>query len=331
MEEITTRSPLDLIDTSFENYVRRREATAASHTVNGVPDYAFAMDYELRQKLMQIPHFYSLARKITDSLTSRMQQIVNQDGVAVGPTQFPEIYQMGVDCAHKLGIGVPNMYIVNDNTMNAGAYSVDRASPLITINSGIIERLTPGELKAVIAHECAHVHNEHYVLKCLVDAIMNSAGSLIPGGQLLISASNLALMNFWTRAGEITCDRAAMICCENIQDAINVNFKLLSGGLLNNSAEMDLDALREQMEEIFNSPTRILELGQISVNNNGSISAYLLDHPNSMRRVFADLEFAECEVFYSWRPDMKKPGAVIRSKKETDDRCRKLVNILQNK
>ena len=120
---------------------------------------------------------------------------------------------------------------------------------------------------------------------------------------------------------------AALACSGQLFDP----GKLLSGGLLNNSADMDLEALRDQMEEIFNSPTRILEFGSISVGNNGNLSAYLMDHPNSMRRVFADLEFAECETFYSWRPDMKKPGAVVRSKKETDDRCRKLVNILQNK
>lgn len=311
---IHTASPLRHIDTSFANYVARRKASESAHMVGGIPDYAFALDYELRSKLMQIPHFHSICKKINATLETREIQFFNQKALAVGPNQFPDIYRMGTDCAHRLGIGIPNIFVYTDPTMNAFTYARDDTSPMIVLFSGIVERMTPGELKCVIAHECGHIHNQHMVFQSVINTILNSAaGSL---GTAVLSLANLSLMQFWTRAGEVTADRAALICADDPQDAFNVNAKLLYGGALNNASQVNLDALREQLEQTMNNPTKIFELQN--------------DHPSAIRRIFADKEFEECDVFYRWRPELKKPGAVIRSKDETDERCKKLVNILNN-
>ena len=95
-------SPLERIDTSFANYVKRREEESGKHRTGGVPDYGFALDYELRKKLDAIPHFKTISKKILSTLVTRQIQIYNQSGLAVGPDQYPKIYQMGVDCAHTL-------------------------------------------------------------------------------------------------------------------------------------------------------------------------------------------------------------------------------------
>lgn len=326
--DIYGESPLKNMDTSFAAYVQRREAAQSTHMEGGVPDYAFAMDCELRKKLMQVPYLFTLGKKLTLTFVARQIEIINQQGIAVGPDQFPEIYQMGADCAHRLGISVPNMFIINDNTMNAYTCAFDDISPIVVLHSGIVERLTPGELKCVIAHECGHIHNNHGVLKAIVDYVLGVAANTVGG--MVLSAANLALMNFWTRAGEVTADRAAMICADDIHDAFRVNYKLLSGGVLNNDADMNLDALRKQLDRIYASPTRIMELGQIVATDTG-YNVALRDHPGELRRIFSELEFTECETFYKWRPEQKKPGTVLRSKAETDDRCKKLVNILDNK
>ena len=327
------QSPLSLIDTSFENYVRKRKFTADSHMVNGVPDYAFALDYELRQKLMKVPHLYNLAKKYTATYTAHEIQMMNQQGIAVTPDHFGEIYQMGVDCAHKLGIGVPNIFIINRSDMNAYTYATDQASPVIVLHSGIVERMTPGELKAIIAHECGHIHNEHLVLKYFLTSIIDAGASF--AGSLLLTGANLMLATFWTRASEVSCDRASLICCDDPMDAYNAMFKLLYGGMINRDTKMNVDALRDQLEETLNNPTRIMELGQFYASNNGyggiQIGASLMDHPGTLRRIFTEMEFMECETMYQWRPDLKKPGMTLRSKAETDERCKKLVNILDNK
>lgn len=317
MRLVTTEtSPLRHIDTSFYGYVSRRKAAEQVHMANGVPDYAFAMDYELKKRLNQIPHFHSICKKISATIETREIQYFNQQALAVGPTQYPEIYQMGVDCAHRLGIGVPNIFVYTNPYMNAFTYATDDTSPMIVLFTGIVDRMTPGELKCVIGHECGHIHNRHLVYQNVVNALLNSGSGLI--GQVL-SGANMALMQFWTRACEVTSDRAAMICADDLQDAINVQAKLLSGGTINQSyqTDLDLDALREQLDMTLDNPTKLMEV--------------MSDHPSSIRRIFACKEFEECEVFYRWRPELKKPGAVMRGKGETDERCKKIVNILDNK
>lgn len=282
-----------------------------------VPDYAFALDYELRSKLDKIPHFLSLCKKITSTIETREMQKINQSALKVGPNQFPQIYQMGVDCAHRLGIGIPNIYIENNTFMNAYTYASDDTSPLLVLYTGIVDRMTPGELKAVIGHECGHIHNRHMVYENVINKLLTGASGLT--GSVVLSLANVSLMLFWTRAAEVTADRAAVICADNIQDALSVNAKLASGGTLNTAYQqtMDLDALHDQLEMTMDNPSRLLEITN--------------DHPAFARRVFCEKEFEQCEVLYTWRPELRKPGMKLRSKSEMDERCKKLVNIVKNK
>lgn len=306
------KSPLERIDTSLRNYIMKKKAEESTHMVEGVPDYAFSLDCELRKKLMSIPRFYSICKKITESTVTRQIQIINQQAVAVGANQFPEIYKMGRECANKLGIGVPNIFIQNDQTMNAYTIAADDTSPMIVLHSGIVERMTPGELKCVIGHECGHIHNNHSVFKTVISTVLSMKGKL----SYVLTAANMLLMLQWTRAGEITADRAALICSDDVEDAINVDAKLLYGGMINTQYKVDIDALRAQLEETLNNPSKMFE--------------FQYDHPSSIRRIFADKEFEECNVFYKWRPDLKKPDTIMRTKEETDARCKKIVNILNN-
>lgn len=311
----TERSPLDTLSVSFAEYVAGKERAASAHMVSGVPDYAFSMDNELRQRLNQIPHFQTICRKITATIETRYVQLYNQRAVAVGPNQFPEIYQMGLDCARRLGIGVPNIFIDNNTDMNAFTYASDTVTPMIVLYSGLVERMTPGELKCVIAHECGHIHNEHCVYQNVISELLSGMSGT---AGVLLSGANTVLMRFWTRACEVTADRAALICCDSVQDAIQVDAKLASGGMLSEhwQQELDIASFRSQLDETLSNITRIYELSS--------------DHPSAIRRIFTSMEFAECETFYSWRPELKKPGAVVRTKAETDERCKKIVNILNN-
>ncbi len=308
-------SPLGAIDVSFARYVARRQNDEQRHMVHGIPDYAFAMDYELRRRLTQIPHFEAICHKIMSTVVAYQTQLMNQAALAVTANQFPEIYRMGTECAHRLGIGVPNIFVMNSVEINAFTCAADDISPIIVLHSGLVERLTPGELKCVIAHECGHIHNNHSVFKSVIGVLMdNGARSL---GSLLISEANKALMTLWIRAGEVTADRAAMICADRVEDAISVNEKLLYGAMMNTNYQVNTEELRLQFEHAISNPARILEL--------------LFDHPTPVRRILAEKEFEECEVFYNWRPELKKPNAVMRTMADTDERCKKIVNTLNNK
>lgn len=313
----TVRSPLDGIDASFSNYVAEKKRTANIHMNGSVPDYSFSLDYELRTKLEQIPHFYTFCKQVTSTYETRQMQIINQSGIKVGPAQYPEIYQMGLECSSRLGIGIPNIYIVNQPVMNAYTICTDDTSPLVVLYTGIVDRMTPGELKVVIGHECGHIHNLHSVYQTVIDKLLTGASGFT--GSILLSLANVSLMHFWTRSCEVTADRAAMICADNLQDVYSVNAKLASGGTLNKAYQKtyDIDAIYEQLSMTLDNPTRLLEITS--------------DHPAFARRIFCEKEFSQCDIFYRWRQDLKKPGLAMHDKAEIDTRCKKLVSIVKNK
>ena len=73
--------------------------------------------------------------------------------------------------------------------------------------------------------------------------------------------------------------------------------------------------LEKQLEMQMNNITRLEELDN--------------SHPATVRRIMAEKFFAECDLFYRWRPDLRTPGQVLRSKEETDALCKKYINIVQ--
>ncbi len=318
---INQRSPIEDMDWSFRSYMNRRLAENAKHiSGDDVPDYAYGLDYELRRKLDAIPGLHSLASKMYVTLASTALQDLNRNAIAVTPSQFPDVYDIACDCARRLGMAVPNVYISNNPTINACAYCSDDIQPVIEVHSGLYERVTPGELKAVIGHECGHVQNNHVVYDQIATLIanigLNGVGMSYPALAAILSQSTILALSAWSRAAEVTSDRAGMICADDPEDSFRVNAKFMYGATFKEQ-EIDFDALEEQLK---------MQLGNISKFNE------ILDtHPSSVRRIMAEREFAECSLYYDWRPDLKKPDMVLRSKHECDDRCKAYINLTSNK
>lgn len=312
------KNPVLRADANFAEYVRtRKEIESRRMDGNGVPNYAYAMDYELRRRLDSIPGLYRLGRTILASISSRRAQLMNIHAIRVGPTQFPDVYEIGCDCARILGISMPNIYIQGDSSINACTMACEDIEPIIIINSGLYERLTPGELRCVIGHECGHIHNQHGVYDLMAQLVfntgMNLAGNVVSNQLLrLVTSGAQVALAAWQRAAEVTCDRAGMICAENLQDANTGEAKFLFGAAFG-EREIDLDAVRAQLEEQMGNITRIVEL--------------LYDHPTTARRIAANMEFEHCDLLYEWRPDLKKPGLLTRSKEETDERCHRVIDL----
>lgn len=314
-------NPVKHLNVSFSDYIKNKKIKESGKMDgNGIPNYAYAMDYELRKKLDAIPHLYSMGKKIGATWVAREIKRFNMLAVKVGPTQFPDVYQIGCDCARILGIGIPNIFILNDQTLNAYTYAYDDMEPIIVIHSGLYERMTPGELRCVIGHECGHIHNQHgiYDILCrlLLDVGIGSLSTIVPEGLLnLLTLSSQIALQAWSRAAEVTCDRAGMICSDHIEDAYNSEAKLMYGGAFGEHV-IDYGAIRDQLQTQMGNITKYEEL--------------IYSHPSGARRIAAEMEFAECELLYQWRPELKTHGIITRSKTETDERCKKVIDLTKN-
>lgn len=71
----------------------------------------------------------------------------------------PEIYSLVENLCITAGLPLPEIYIINDESLNAFATGRDPQHASIALTKGIVKRLNRAELEGVIAHELSHVKN----------------------------------------------------------------------------------------------------------------------------------------------------------------------------
>lgn len=71
----------------------------------------------------------------------------------------PEIYRLVENLCITRGLPVPQIYILNDNALNAFATGRDPEHASLALTKGIVKKLDRAELEGVIAHELAHIEN----------------------------------------------------------------------------------------------------------------------------------------------------------------------------
>lgn len=325
-------NPTSEINVSFAKYIQERSVKQAKHLWQGIPDYAYEMDYHLRQKMKNIPGMFALGKALTSTVVPKRRQELLRSAVQVTNTQFPEIYQMGLQCARTLGIGMPSIFVKHPSPkesaemglLNAYTLATDDADNIVVLHSHLVERLTEQELLAVIGHECGHIHNNHSIYNLLalilIDGGMRGV-SFFTGSDFLLKLITKPIefaLAAWSRAGEVTADRAGIICAGGVDSTISGEIKLASGGMFGSKYQMlDVKAFIAQYEKYRNTPMRFTEL--------------LASHPAGARRVLADQEFINSEVFYSWHPELKRPDMNLLSKQELDARCEQYISVAKSR
>jgi len=321
-------NPTNEIDVSFPAYLNNRKTQINANMDGNIPNYAYGADYSMRQKIHAIPGAFMFFKAMTSTVVPKKRQEYLINSLKVGPNQFPDIYEHTVECARILGCGIPTTFIENDPIANAGAYASEDGSPVITITSGFIERFTSAEVKAVIGHEMGHIQNNHTIYKVAINFIQGAAAMTIPGVGAILSLATtpikVALMA-WNRAGEITADRAGMICCDDPNDIIMQKAKGIYGATLNRD-DVNIDEIIKQYDTIRSTPVRMLEA--FGRNARGEVSGHT--HPIGVRRILALQTFKDSEILYKWRPEWKEAGRQYMSKQELDARCTKIVGVVRS-
>jgi len=323
-------NPTSHISLNFGAYLADVERTLAQRTVNGIPNYAFSLDNQLRQKIARVGIVRELARTMTALAVPEAREQYLMYGVAVGPRQYPEVHAMGEECARRLGIGIPQIFIYHDHEVNAFTIATDDAEPIVVLTSGLVESLDLAELKFVIGHECGHIHNLHSIYNLAAEMIANpvmqslfnqvaKAGmavqliQTVSHLQLIASAMQGALRLFflhWSRCAEITCDRAGLICVGDLPTAQLALAKLVVGHA-HKLQGFNIDEFVAQLQR-STSPMRLMEL--------------FADHPLIPRRIEALRLYATCATLFDWRPEMRGDAPAL-SHEEADQRCEQLINV----
>lgn len=295
----------------FPAFVERRERLLSAHHSGGVPDYAFSLDHEIRRRLDRVVPLRMLAEALTAGTVPVQRALYQVKGVVVGPKQLPAVHAMGVRCAEKLGIGVPQLFIANDARPNAFTFATSHVDQMVVLTSGLIQALDEEELLNVIGHECGHIHNRHVIYNTVWElltnglartllhtalAAMGPAGWLISLIDAVFSAGSWYVFGKWHRCAEITCDRAGLICSGDVAAAKRVMGRIHMGDL-GGMEGFSADAYRDQASGYQKSWLRFTEL--------------TMTHPPGPKRTQAIEGFGRCEVLGRWRPELALTEPVI--------------------
>lgn len=312
-------NPTRTINISFQDYVQNKKEFLNAHLEEGLPDYAYGADYLLRKKIKSIPGFYALAKAITNTYVPYKKQELNLNCIAIGPTQFADVYELVTDCARRLGIGIPTVFVEPDPaTINAYTISTESEAPLVVITSALLERYTRAELKTVIGHECGHIHNGHGIYETAAQILLGSLEMTIPGVKQILQLASTPLrwgLMTWSRAAEVTSDRASVICCDDVTSSMTAYAKFLYGASFHR-ADINIDAVLKQYDMLRATPVRLLEIDS--------------SHPVPVRRLFAIKEFLRSKVLYEWRPEWKTSDMDLIDKQELDARCEKFISVTKS-
>ncbi len=96
----------------------------------------------------------------------------------VGQGDEPILYGTVQDLAHRAGLPMPKVYIVNNDTPNAFATGRNPDNAAVAATTGLLRMLSKEELAGVMAHELAHVKNRDTLIGAIAATIAGAIAML---------------------------------------------------------------------------------------------------------------------------------------------------------
>lgn len=187
---------------------------------------------------------------------AKAEAALKASAIAVGPQQFPAIYQSANRISQQLGVNLPTVYVMESNDQNAFAVKNGSKHNIVLIDDIVFGAQATGDsqtLDFIIAHELAH----HAL-----------------GHTKLIRGIIRQFYRPLSRLDEFSCDAVAADCLQNTDASLSAMTLLAVGPQL--YPQVNQQVLRTQVE-------------QVMANKKTKKSEAVLTHPHILRRYGAIL------------------------------------------
>ena len=274
-----------------------------AYQLEGISPRAFQhpADRAATAALKQVPYLDAVVRKLIELGYERAyRQAMLGSAVRLGQDQLPRIWVLEREVFHVLDLAdVPDLYLWQ--LAQANAFTFGSGRPVIVLNSELVRLLDADGLRAVLAHEAAHVLSDHVVYQtALIILTRIGAGALGPLAGLPLIAIKSALLE-WFRAAELTCDRAAALVTRDPMAVCRALMTMAGGEAVD---ELNLDAFIRQGLEYDEKGSGLERLTRLFINLN-------LTHPMVVRRTHQLLNWVRSGDY-----DRIKDGDYIRRGQE---------------
>jgi hypothetical protein len=186
-------------------------------------------------------------RLVEFSYERAYRQSLLGNSVRVGEHQLPDVWAsyQGV----KRILDMPEDYdLYVSSAVHWNALAAGSKRPMIVLASNLLLQLGPGEQRAVIAHELGHILSDHVVYVTALNILLAAGGGLPLGLGLPVRAVRAVLLE-WSRAAELSCDRAATLAVRDPQIVCRA-LMVMAGGI--DADRLNLDAFMAQAMEYEN-------------------------------------------------------------------------------
>jgi Zn-dependent protease with chaperone function len=203
---------------------------------------------------------------------------------------------------------VPDLYLTQYPFANA--FTIGTEKPIVVLNSELIRLLDDDARRVVLAHEAAHIQSDHVLYREAL-AILLMLGSsmrlpILAGLPLL--ALQLPLLE-WSRAAELSCDRAAALVTRDPQAVCKAMMVVAAGEAAD---ELNLEAFIAQGMEYSDRGSGLERLTKL-------LQDLRLTHPMPVRRVRMLLDWVrEGEYDRMVRGDYLRRGEEPTPREEAD-------------
>lgn len=194
--------------------------------------YMHELDRKATEALNCFPHFVKLQQAYLDNVDEKIAKIqLLSSAVRLSETQKSEIYALLPPICEKLGIQVPDFYMVQSrNKRDLNAFTGGINSPYLCVTSELLKQMSPEQIASVLAHECGHIackHNlYHSMAKNLAQGINESPLATIPAIRRHLTEGLVKALLFWDRCSEFSADRAAVLCDGDSSRTVDVLLKV---------------------------------------------------------------------------------------------------------
>ena len=206
--------------------------------------YQHPADRAATAALAQVPYLDQVVRKLISLGYERALRTASLGAaVRLGQEQLPEIWALHRQVFNTLDMDeVPDLYLTQFPLANAYAIGTDR--PIVVLNSELVRILDVEGRRIVLAHEAAHIQSDHVLYRtALLILLQIGSGARLPLlAGLPLLAIRMALLE-WSRAAELSCDRAAALVTRDPQAVCQALMVLAAGEA---AEDLNLDAFVAQ-------------------------------------------------------------------------------------
>jgi Zn-dependent protease with chaperone function len=272
--------------------------------------YQHPADRAATAALAKVPYLDEVVRRLISLGYERALRAASLgSAVKLGQEQLPGIWVLHRQVFNTLDMEpVPDLYLTQYPFANA--FTIGSGKPIVLLNSELIRILDDEGRRVVLAHEAAHIHSDHvmYRTALLILLRLGSAVRLPILAGLPLLAIQLALLE-WSRAAELSCDRAAALVTRDPQAVCRALMVLAAGEA---AEDLNLDAFIAQGMDYSESGSGLERLTRM-------LQQMQVTHPMPVRRVRLLLDWVrEGDYDRMVRGDYLRTGEEPSAREEAD-------------